>query len=89
MIDKNKIGLAVGFFMALAHAVWSLCVAVIPSYLQTFLDWVFKLHAIEPVWILTAFNFMNAILLVIVTFIFGYIVGFVFAWLHNLVHKKK
>ncbi|MBS3088521.1 hypothetical protein J4402_01955 [Candidatus Pacearchaeota archaeon] len=88
MIDKNKCGLALGLFFAIVHAVWALAVAIIPGSLQSFLDWIFALHFVAPVWSLTAFNFVNAILLVIVTFITGYILGWVFAWAHNLCHKK-
>ena len=88
MIDKNKVGLTLGLFFAIVHAVWALSVAVIPNILQSKLDWIFNLHFIEPVWKLTAFNFVNAIILVVVTFIVGYILGWVFAWAHNLFHKK-
>ena len=89
MLDKNKTGVSLGLFLALIHAVWALCVAIIPGTLQTFIDWIFKLHSIEPVWVLTSFNLLNAILLVIVTFVIGYVFGWVFAWAHNLLHKKK
>jgi len=89
MIDKNKVGLTFGLFLAVVHAVWSLAVAVIPNELQSFLNWVFGLHALEPVFKLTSFNLVNAIILVILTFVIGYIFGWVFAFLHNLLHKKK
>jgi len=87
-MNKNKIGLALGFLLAIVHAVWSLAVLIIPSQLQAFLNWVFKLHALLPVYTITAFNIVNAILLVILTFVVGYILGWVFAWCHNRVHKK-
>ena len=89
MINKNQVGLAVGLFLAIIHAVWSLLIAVIPTQFQSFLNWVFQLHSLVPYWNLTAFNLLNAIILVIVTFIMGYIFGWVFAWCHNLMHKKK
>jgi len=89
MLDKNKIGLALGLFLAVVHAVWALMVAIIPGPLQSSLNWIFVLHSLEPIWILTPFNFLNAILLVIVTFILGYIFGWVFAWVHKVVHKGK
>jgi len=88
MIDKNKVGLAFGLFLAIMHAVWSLAVAVITNQLQSFLNWIFDLHMIVPIWKITAFNLMNAVLLVIVTFISGYILGWIFAACHNLLHKK-
>jgi len=87
-LNKNKIGLMVGAFLAIVHAVWALIVAVIPDSLQSFLDWVFNIHFLEPVWILTTFDLLNAIFLVILTFVCGYICGWVFAWIHNCVDKK-
>jgi len=87
-LNKNKIGLMVGAFLAIAHAVWALIVAVIPGALQSFLDWVFNIHFLEPVWVLTTFDLLNAIFLVALTFVCGYICGWVFAWIHNLVDKK-
>ena len=87
-LNKNKIGLMVGAFFAIAHAVWALIVAVTPGTLQKFIDWVFDVHFLEPVWVLTTFNLLNAIFLVILTFVCGYIFGWVFAWIHNCVDKK-
>lgn len=89
MLDKNKVGLSLGIFLAIVHAFWALMVAVMPGTLQSFLDWVFLLHSIVPVWVLTPFSFVNSILLVIVTFVLGYIFGWVFAWAHKMVHGKK
>ena len=89
MLDKNKTGISVGLFFAVIHAVWALMVAIIPSVLQSFLDWIFNIHFLEPIWILTTFDFVDAILLVIVTFVIGYVLGWVFGWAHNFHHKKK
>ena len=89
MLGKNKTGISLGILFALVHAVWALAVAVIPDTLQKFLDWVFNLHSITPVWVLTSFNWLNALLLVIITFVFGYILGWIFAWAHNLRHKTE
>jgi len=88
-MEKNKVGLVVGLFLAIVHAIWALTVAIIPNQLQSFLDWIFNIHFLVPVWKITEFNFMNAIFLVIMTFVIGFIVGWVFAWLHNLLHKKN
>ena len=87
-LNANKIGLIVGFFLALVHLIWALAVAIIPGAMQNFLDWVFGLHFLEPVYKLTAFNIMNAVWLIILTFVVGYIVGWIFAYVHNCVDKK-
>jgi len=90
MMNKNKVGLALGLFFAVMHAVWLLAIAIMPVALQKSLDWLWNLHALNPVWVInTAFlSWANAIMLVIVTFIVGYILGWVFTWCHNMFHKK-
>jgi len=88
MIDKNNLGLIVGIFLAVVHAIWALIIAVIPSTFQEFLDWLLDIHFLEPVWKITKFSFLNAIYLIIITFIFGYILGWLFAWIHNWLSKK-
>jgi hypothetical protein len=83
-LNTNKIGLSFGLCLAVLHLVWSFFVGVIPNALQSFIDWVFVLHSIQPLYIIMPFSFWNTVLLVIITFVFGYIIGFVFATLHNL-----
>lgn len=87
-LDKNQTGLILGIFMALIHLVWAILVWIIPTLLQNFLDWIFELHALEPIWKLTTMTIFNALLLVIMTFIIGYIAGWIFAWIWNMKAKK-
>jgi len=87
MLNKNKTGLIIGIFFAIVHAIWAFFVAAIPNQLQSFLDWVFVLHSLQPYWTITAFNFLNALFLVVVTFAFGYLFGFLFAAIWNLIRK--
>lgn len=87
-LNKNKLGLILGTFFALMHALWALAVAIGAGFLQTALDWIFKIHFLKPVYVITAFSLSNAILLVIVTFVCGYIIGWVFAAIWNWIGKK-
>jgi len=95
MLSKNKFGLAIGLFLAIVHAIWAIAVAIMPAQLQAFLNWIFAIHFLQPVWILTTFNLVSAIFLIIMTFICGYIFGWVVAALWNWVNcdcktsKKK
>lgn len=86
-LNNSKTGLALGAFFALFHAVWSLAVAIIPAPLQKFLDWVFVLHQLNPVFKLLPFSPVNAVILVVLTFAAGYSVGFVFAAVWNRIEK--
>lgn len=75
-MSRNKVGLIVGFFFALLHLAWSLLVAITPLGVESFMNWVLRLHHITmPFAIITPFVPANAFLLVIITFIVGYILG--------------
>ena len=92
MVDKlnnNQIGLIVGIFLALMHAIWALFVAVTPELLQQFIDWMFILHSLKPIWVITSCDLMNAILLIILTFVIGYALGWVFVAIWNWSKKSK
>ena len=90
ILNKNKIGLAFGGLLAIFHLVWSLGVAIIPNGLQSFLDWIFKIHFLNNVWTLTSFNPLYALYLVLMTFVFGFIFGWTYALIHNWIdHGKK
>lgn len=88
-MSKNKLGLIVGLFLALLHAIWSICVAIMPAGVESFFVWILNLHHIEiPFKIITPFVLANAIILVIVTFIVGYIVGWLLGAISQMVGKK-
>lgn len=87
MLDKNKVGLSLGAFMGLMHAFWALMVAI--GLAQIFMDWIYSLHFLSNPFIISGFNLATAIMLVVVTFIFGYIFGWVFAIVWNWAIKKK
>jgi len=87
-LNNSKTGLVLGLFFAIVHAVWALLVLIIPANLQNFIDWAFKLHFLEPIYTITSFNLVNAVLLLIVTFVCGYVLGWVFAAVWNKLVKK-
>ena len=85
-LNKNHVGLTMGIFVALLHALWAIIVAV--GVAQVLLDWIFPLHFIDAIYSVMTFGFMTAILLVIMAFIGGYVMGWVFAALWNWISKK-
>jgi hypothetical protein len=87
-MNKNKVGLVVGCFIGAVHFIWALAIWTLPAQMQSFLDWIFKLHGLSPVWTITSMNIVTLILLVLVTFIAGYLAGLVFAWFHDVIHKE-
>jgi len=84
----NRPALAAGLFLGGLHAVWALLVAIMPRALQSFLDWIFNIHFLEPIWVLTAFNFWSAVALTIVTFVIGYVTTLLFVCLWKKVKIK-
>jgi hypothetical protein len=87
-LNKNKTGLVLGIFVALIHAIWAVLVAVIPASLQKLIDWAFLLHSLKPIYVITSFILLNAVFLVVMTFIVGYVLGWVFAAVWNWLVKK-
>lgn len=72
----QKIALAVGKFFAVLHLLWALVVALGAG--QTFMNWVFPLHFIDSLYTVTEFNLMNAVLLVVMAFVGGYLATLLF-----------
>jgi hypothetical protein len=88
-LDKGKVALSLGIFFGLVHLVWALLVLLIPSILQTFLNWIYGVHFLNNPFFVTGFNLVKAISLVLYTFVVGYIFGWVFAEVWNWAQKRK
>ena len=87
-LNKKGVALALGLLMALWHAVWALMVLF--GWAQGFYDWILSLHFISLPLVILPFHLGTAVLLVIVTFIVGYIIGWIFAAIWNkFVVKNK
>lgn len=86
MISKNKTGVVIGALFGLCHLAWALLVAF--GVAQWLMDWVFRLHFIQPPYIITQFNVAYAIGLVVLTAITGYVTGWLFAAIWNWLHAK-
>lgn len=82
--NAHKVGLVFGGMLAIWHAVWAIMVLV--GVAKPFLDWILGLHFLNLQYSISSFSFGKAILLVIVTAIFGYIVGYLLGWFWNLAH---
>ena len=85
MLQPHKVGMAVGAGFGLLHAGWSLLVSI--GLAQPLLDFMLSLHFFNLSYSLDAFSFINAILLVVITSLIGYVDGFVFSKLWNWMSK--
>lgn len=86
MISKNRTGAVVGLVFGLCHLVWAVLVAV--GMAQGLMDWIFRLHFIQPPYVVTQFNLVLAVGLILVTTAIGYVTGWVFGAIWNWLHPK-
>lgn len=87
MISKNKLGVVLGTLLGFFHLSWAVLVA--SGVAQWLMDWVFRLHFIQPPYSITSFNIGYAIGLIAVTSTLGYVFGWVGGALWNYVHETS
>ena len=88
MLNRNKVGLALGTFAAIAHAVWSFGIAIFPSGIERFVNWIYHMHFLSLPIKFLPFSLGKAALLVVMSFVVAYVVGSVFATVYNWIVKK-
>jgi len=81
-----KTGLATGLVFALIHLSWAVMVAT--KVAKPVMDWILGLHFLDITYAVKPFDWMTAATLIVFTFIVGYVLGSLFAWLWNMTHKK-
>ena len=80
-LNQKQVALTLGTFLALMHLVWAILVAV--GVAQSLVNWSIGLHMMSFQFTVGAFSLVSAIELIVVAFIIGSIVGFVFATIWN------
>ena len=84
-LNALRVGFALGGLLGLWHLVWSVLVAI--GWAQPLIGWIFQLHMMRPPFTVMPFDIGMAALLVIVTSVFGCVLGWVFATIWNAVRK--
>lgn len=84
-LKVQKTALVLGVFFGLVHVMWS--VLVLLGFAQPLMDFIFWAHMIVNPYHVTGFTLTQSIVLIIVTFGVGYLVGWFFAVLWNKLHK--
>ena len=85
--NEHAVGLTLGVVVGLMHLGWAIVVAL--GYAQGLLDWIYSLHFLDNPSTVTEFQMQKAVMLVIVTSLVGYVVGYVGTWVWNRVGAKK
>jgi len=73
-INPNKAGIALGTVLGGWHLLWVILVAI--GWAQAAINFVFWLHFIKPIYVVEPFNPAVALLLIAVTAVTGYTIGF-------------
>jgi len=85
-IDPTKAAIVAALLIGGWHVLWSVLVAF--GLAQPFIDFVFWMHFITPVFVIEVFDVTRALILVAFTSGLGFLIGYVLALLWNAVHKK-
>jgi hypothetical protein len=81
MVNRHKLGLVFAACMGLSHFLWAWL--VLTGMAQTVINWIFRLHFIEPPYVIGSFDLGVAISLVIITTAIGYLSGWTLAAIWN------
>ncbi len=84
-MNQHKVAVTLGVFAGLVHLVWEVLIAL--GFAQWYLDFVLGMHSLNNPYTVEPFNLSRGIMLVIVACVMGYVVGSVFAFVYNKVHK--
>lgn len=84
-MNKNKIGLILGSFAGLFHLVWGLLIVF--GLAQPLLDFIYNLHSLNNPFTVMPFDLVRTLGLIVVTFLVGYVFGYVFAMIWNKFHQ--
>jgi hypothetical protein len=85
-LNPHGVALVVGSTFGLMHLVWS--VIVMLGFAQGLLDFVFSLHFLSNPYVLQPFDAARALMLVVMTFAVGYVLGWLFTCIWNMMMKK-
>lgn len=81
IINKNKTGLTFGFLISFMHLCWSILVAF--GIAQMLLDFILDIHMLNMPVIVMPFSLVKSLTLIVVTFVVGYIFGWLMAFFWN------
>ncbi len=81
----HTLGLTLGTTQAVLHLVWSLFVAV--GWAGSFMSTVYRLHMVDPSIRILPFDLVSSVMLIVVTALVGYAVGWLLGTFWNVYHR--
>jgi len=85
-IHPVKAGIILAALFGGWHLLWAVLVAV--GWAQALIDFVFWMHFIKPVYVIGPFNLGIAAVLIVVTSVVGFLIGYIFSVLWNWLHAS-
>ncbi len=85
-VNVVRAGVVLGAVLGGWHLCWSALVAI--GWAQPVIDFIFWIHFIRPVYVVEAFDFTRAFVLILVTAGIGFAIGASFAFLWNVMRKR-
>jgi len=71
--SPNHAGLVFGSLLAAWHLIWAILVAA--GWAQPLIDFIFRIHFLKPAYTVEAFELRLAVMLIVITFGVGYVIG--------------
>lgn len=84
-LNGHTIGLIVGILLGVWHAIWALLVMV--GMAKPLLDFIYGIHFLSNPFIIRPFDMTTAVTLVVVTAGIGYVIGWAFAAIWNMLKR--
>ncbi|MBI5470676.1 hypothetical protein HY968_05185 [Candidatus Kaiserbacteria bacterium] len=84
-LNVQKTALTTAIFLGGFHIVWSLIVVL--GWGQSIYDFVLYAHMIHMPIVIGPFDLAAAAVLIIITAIIGYVIGYAFAYIWNRLHR--
>ncbi len=84
-MNQKKVALVLGSFAGLVHLVWGVLIAL--GFAQPLMDFIYKMHSLNNPFTVAPFDLMRSLGLVVVTFLVGYVAGYVFSAIWSKFHR--
>ncbi len=84
-MNKKKTALVLGSFAGLVHLVWSVAIAL--GWAQPWMNFVYRMHSLNNPFMVMPFDLGRSVGLIVITFVVGSVVGYIFATLWNHFNK--
>ncbi len=84
-MNKKKTALVLGSFVGLVHLAWSVAIGL--GWAQPWMNFVYRMHSLNNPFMVMPFDLGRSVGLVVITFVVGSVVGYIFATLWNHFNK--